>query len=624
MCGIVGWLSPHSIDPEILRRMTRSLAHRGPDGEGIALFDGGRGGFGHRRLAILDPGPTGAQPVEREGHCLVHNGEIYNYRELRSAERNRRFPIVGTGDSEVLLGALASRGTAALGDLDGMFALAYFDPERRKLLLARDPVGIKPLYYFEKGDTFLFASEPRALILHPEVSGDIDPGALGDFLSYGYAPNDRCLFRGIRKLPAGHALVRSGGVSRVFSYWDPAPVPLDSDPVAQLQGLLQNAVRSHTVSDVPVGAFLSGGLDSSTVTALLREDVRGDLPTFTVAYRDGGQEDVAYSRIASDKFGTRHFAQDLEMSDLSTALSRLSGIFDEPVSDATSLAVDHLSRLARSKVKVVLSGDGGDEIFGGYGWHESSLVYEARRNRISALLPLLSWLDGGVVSRLSGTAWASRVGGSRKFVSADPVGRYFALRCFFSGEERRAIFAPEFSTDDPAWLYRRFYRSDMTPAARLCHLDLRTYLPDNNLALVDRASMAHGLEVRVPLLDRRLVEFALSLPDALLVRPGDTKILFRRAIESWLPREILERPKYGFSPPFKDWVKAGRGGDAIRRLRRGFLCRDGILDVDALERRVAGGMPRRWNKLWLLLVLEHWYENWIVRSRAEREKKIPA
>ena len=622
MCGIAGWIGRERIDREVLVRMTRSLAHRGPDGEGISIFSGGRAGFGHRRLAILDLGPTGAQPVERDGHFLVHNGEIYNFRELRAAERNRRFEYRGAGDGEALLREIASRGCAALSDVEGMFAFAYFDPRDESLLLARDRLGIKPLYYFERGGTFLFASEPRALLQHPDVSAEIDAGAFGDFLSYGYVPFDRCLFRGIRKLPAGHALTRKNGVTRVFPYWEPAPVS-SSNSVEELRELLERAVASHSVSDVPVGAFLSGGLDSSTVTALLRKGSSGEISTFTVAYRGGGMDDLAYAKMASDRFATRHNAEELEMSDLAGALDRLAGAFDEPVSDATSLAVERLSGLARTRVKVVLSGDGGDEVFGGYGWHESSLAYDARRSRIPALLPFLSWLDGGILARLRGSVWASRVEGSKKLIDADPVGRYFALRSFFSGEERRAIFSPALRTDDAAWLFRRFYRPDLPPAARLCYLDLRTYLPDNNLALVDKASMAHGLEVRVPLLDRRIVEFALSLPDSLLVRPGRTKILFRRAIEEWVPREILNRPKYGFSPPFKNWVRTGGGEKALARLRSGALVRDGLLNVRALEKRIASGMPRRWNKLWLLLVLEHWYGTWIAKSRDPAER-IPA
>jgi len=216
---------------------------------------------------------------------------------------------------------------------------------------------------------------------------------------------------------------------------------------------------------------------------------------------------------------------------------------------------------------------------------------------------------------IRGSVWGARAEGVRKLVSSDPVDRYFALSGFFTCEERRAIFQ-SLPVEEPAWLFRSFYRPDLPPAARLCHIDLKTYLPDNNLALVDRASMAHGLEVRVPLLDRRVVEFALGLADDQLVRPGATKILFRRAIEPWLPREILERPKYGFSPPFKQWVAAGNGRPALDRLRRGPLARDGIVDVRALERRIASGMSKRWNKLWLLVVLDRWYARWIAGSRS--------
>ncbi len=619
MCGIAGWFDDEPIDGDLLRRMTRALAHRGPDGEGIAVFAGGTAGFGHRRLAILDLAETGDQPLEVAGHRLVENGEIYNFRELRRADRRPDLPYRGTGDAEVLLHALAAGGRAALERIEGMFAFAYFDPRDRSLLLARDRVGIKPLYWFEKGSTFLFASEPKALLLHPKVSAEFDPEALGDYLSYGYVPFDRAVFRGVRKLPAGHALLRTAdGRTTVFPYWEPEPATLGADAPEELRGLLRRAVRSHAVSDVPVGAFLSGGLDSTTVTALLQEASPEPVPTFTVAYRGGGQEDMRYAEIAARRFATRHEARELVLGDVGEEIDRVLGSFDEPVSDATSLAVFHLSQLARTRAKVVLSGDGGDEIFGGYGWHESSLAYDGRRRRVAGLLPFIGWADRHLLAPLRGSVWAARVEGVRKFASPDAVDRYFALRGFFTREERRAIFDRSLVADDPAWLFRRFYREDLPPAARLCHLDLKTYLPDNNLALVDRASMAHGLEVRVPLLDRRVVEFALSLTDSQLVRPGATKILFRSAIAPWLPRQILERPKYGFSPPFKQWVAAGDGRPALDRLRRGALARDGIVDVRALERRIASGMTKRWNKLWLLVVLEQWYSRWIAGAREER------
>jgi asparagine synthase (glutamine-hydrolysing) len=411
------------------------------------------------------------------------------------------------------------------------------------------------------------------------------------------------------------------GRTTVSPYWEPEPVAIRSDAPEELRDLLRRAVRSHTVSDVPVGAFLSGGLDSTTVTALLQEVSPEPVPTFTVAYRGGGQEDMRYAGIAAGRFATRHESQELVLGDVGDAVDGILGSFDEPVSDATSLAVFHLSRLARSRAKVVLSGDGGDEIFGGYGWHESSLAYDVRRRQVAGLLPLIGWADRHLLSILRGSVWAARAEGLRKFASSDAVERYFALRGFFTREERRAIF-PSLPAEDPAWLFRRFYREDLAPAARLCHLDLKTYLPDNNLALVDRASMAHGLEVRVPLLDRRVVEFALSLADEQLVRPGATKILFRRSIAPWLPKEILDRPKYGFSPPFKQWVAAGGGRPALDRLKRGALARDGIVDVRALERRIAAGMGKRWNKLWLLVVLDRWYARWVAEAASGRASAL--
>jgi asparagine synthase (glutamine-hydrolysing) len=624
MCGIAGWVDERPILGSLLVKMTGRLAHRGPDGDGIAIFDQGRAGFGHRRLAILDPGENGAQPVERDGHYLVHNGEIYNFRDLRKADQDLSGEYRSDGDAEVLLRQIMRKGPGALSDLEGMFAFAYFDPRDRSLLLARDRLGVKPLYYFEKNGTLLFASEPKALLEHFETAAEPDPEAMGDFLSYGYVPEDRCIFRGMRKLPPGCALLRRAGTTRVFRYWEPARVTVGREPAEQLGELLERAVRSHTVSDVPVGAFLSGGLDSSAVTAVLQRAAGGPVPTFTVAYGDGGLEDLTYARIAAASFGTRHTEEELVLGELENELGEMAETFDEPITDSTALAVFRLSRLARSRVKVVLSGDGGDEAFGGYGWHESSLAYEALRRRVSPLHPLFSWIDRAVLPILGNRSWGARSSGLKKIVSPDPVERYFSLRAFFTGEERRSMFRRDLGSDDSAWLFRRFTRADLAPAARLCYLDLKTYLPDNNLALVDRASMAHGLEVRVPLLDRSVVEFALSLTDEQLVRPGSTKILFRKSIAPWLPRPILERPKYGFSPPFKRWVRAEGGEKALCRLRNGILAREGIVDVAAVERRIAAGMPRRWNKLWLLLVLESWYRRWVAGRDGLRYQPSPA
>jgi asparagine synthase (glutamine-hydrolysing) len=385
------------------------------------------------------------------------------------------------------------------------------------------------------------------------------------------------------------------------------------DDVEELRSRLDEAVTSHLVSDVPVGAFLSGGLDSTTVVSRAAPRVEGAFPTFTVAYGDGNLDDIRYARVAAEAFRTAHREEILDIGDLSSTLDRAAEIYDEPLYDATALAALELSRLARRSVKVVLTGDGGDEIFGGYGWHETVMRYEALRGRLAFLDPVFSAAHRAVAGPLSGIPLASRSAGSARILAGNFPDRYFPVRGFFTAAEQRRVLgrAPE----DAAWLFRKFDRPDLPLPQRLLYLDIHTYLPDNNLMLVDRSTMAAGLEARVPLLDRQLVEYAFSLSPERIVRPRATKIAFREAIRPWLPEPIFARSKSGFSPPFKRWVSGANREAAFATLEEGDLAADGLLRPREVRSLVEAGTQRRHNKLWLLLNLEAWYRRWI-RGRA--------
>ncbi|HEY6146549.1 MAG TPA: asparagine synthase (glutamine-hydrolyzing), partial [Thermoanaerobaculia bacterium] len=481
-------------------------------------------------------------------------------------------------------------------------------------LLARDRLGIKPLYYFVSSAGLAFASEPRALLEFPGIAARVDQNALSDFLSYGYVPYDRCLFAGIRKLPPGHRLVyeRSTGEAAVSRYWELVRRTVRDDP-EELRDRLDEAVRSHLVSDVPLGAFLSGGLDSTTVVARAAKELPS-LPTFTLAYRGGDSSDLEYSRVAAAALGTRHREEIVDIEDLPHALARAADAYDEPLYDSSALAVASVAALAKREVKVVLTGDGGDEIFGGYGWDETVMRYESMRARFgSAGGILLSAVYGALVAPLSARPAASRAAGTARLLAPEFVDRYFPVRGFFTAPEQRRVLGR--SVEDPAWLFRKFDRPDLPLAHRLLHLDLHTYLPDNGLMQVDRSTMAVGLEARVPLLDRQLVEYAFSLPPERLLVPGSTKIAFREAIAPWLPEAILRRPKSGFSTPFKKWVGGENREAAFRYLEEGDLAADGVIRPGEVRRLVARGTQRRNNKVWLLLNLEAWYRRWIRRRR---------
>ena len=613
MCGIFGWVGrepvAHPLDAPLA-----VLAHRGPDGRGTWRAPDGRCGFGHVRLAILDPSPRGAQPSVAldGGSVFLHNGEIYNFRELRKRMESEGEVFTSEADGEVVHRWLDRRGREGLEGLDGMFALALWSQPERRLLLARDRLGIKPLYYALLPEGLAFASQPRALLELPFLSARLDREALADYLAYGYVPFDRCLFAGIRKLPPAYSLLFEPhrGRLEIRAWWKLERREVRDDP-EELRELLRGAVSSQLVSDVPVGAFLSGGLDSTSVVAAASGESPA-MPTFVVGYDEGDLSDIAHARIASTFFGTRHHEEFPAMEGLSGALARSAQVFDEPFYDPRALAMIDLAKAARRRVKVVLSGDGGDEVFGGYGWHETALRYEALRDDWPRLEGLFGWLWRGVVRPLALHAGGSRLAGTARLLAPDFSRRYFAVRGLFSGIEQKKILgrAPE----DVSHLFRRFDRPDLPRTHRLLWLDLHTYLPDNGLALVDRSTMSVGLEARVPLLDHRLVEYAFSLPPERLLEPGRTKVAFRQAVEPWIPEAIRARPKAGFSPPFRRWIGGPARETAFRMLDRGNLTRDGVIDPAAVRVLFHTVTPKRYNKLWLLLNLEAWYSRWIVRS----------
>jgi asparagine synthase (glutamine-hydrolysing) len=621
MCGIAGWVG-EGIDPASFGRVLERLAHRGPDGCGTWTARESRALLGHRRLAILDTSPLGAQPSLSPAatSAFVHNGEIYNFRELRRDLESEGERFVSAGDAEVAHRLLVRQGAGALARLQGMFALGLWEEPAGRLLLARDAFGIKPLYYVRLPRGLAFASQPGALLALPDLSARLDPDALADFLAYGYVPFDHCLFAGIRKLPAAHRLIwtEEGERLDIEPYWRLERQDVRDDP-EELRERIDRAISSHLVSDVPVGAFLSGGLDSTLVVARAERVER--LPTFTVAYRDGDLDDIRFARRVSETLSAPHHEELLELGDLSSALDRAARTFDEPLYDARALAMLELSRLTRASVKVALSGDGGDEVFGGYGWHETALRYERLRERLRIARPLLSAAERGLIAPLAKSGVGSRASGAARLLGREFVDRYFPVRGFFDAAEQRRLRGK--SPEDAAWLFRKFDRPDLPLQQRLLFLDLHTYLPDNGLTLVDRSTMAVGLEARVPLLDRQLVEYAFSLPPERLLRAGATKVALREAIAPWIPEEVLRRPKKGFSPPFKRWVGGPRREEALRLLESGDLAADGVIDAKGARAIVESSAQRRHNKLWLLLNLDAWYRRWI-RGREPNPSPRPA
>jgi asparagine synthase (glutamine-hydrolysing) len=611
MCGIVGIVGGE-IDRAALVAMRDRLTHRGPDDAGVEVWPEDEVGLAHRRLAIISPVPEGRQPMSNgDGTVwLTFNGEIYNYRELREELRGLGHHFRTETDSEVLLMAYQAWGVEALERIDGMFAFAVWDRPHKRLLLARDRLGIKPLYYAVDGGRFVFASEPKAILAHPDLNPRVDERALLDYLSYGYVPEPRCIFRGLHKLEAGHMMViENGAMTRSRPYWtlEPGDWLEDRDDArSQVREHIDAAVRAQLVSDVPIGAFLSGGIDSSAVTAsaaLVRPGVR----TFSVGFDDGDSE-LPYARQLAERYGTDHAEAVVGVTDAADIGSTLARFYDEPFADTSAIPTYLLCARGRRHVKVALSGDGGDELFAGYRWYAQQLGRPTPPAWVGRL-------TRRVFDRVRGLPRAARVPALQRRFEANPIERHFLYMQLFDSWEQLNLAGPGLdraaSEHDSLGLFRTHFRADLPLLTALQYLDLKTFLVDDILVKVDRASMASSLEVRPPLLDHRLVELAFRIPPHWQLEHGRGKSLLTAAVADRLPEEIRERPKRGFSAPVTRWFRGGLWEACRERLVGGRLIEDGLIDRTFVDWMVRNYTERRWAKVWSLLALEEWYRRWI-------------
>lgn len=560
MCGIYGAFSTdagHPVQLEVLERMAHVLAHRGPDGEGRHVS--GPLGMGMCRLSIIDL-ESGTQPISNEDGTLwvVFNGEIYNYRELTADLVARGHRFATTSDTEVLIHLYEEYGERCVEPLRGMFAFAIWDGPRRELFLARDRLGIKPLYYAATPEGVVFGSELKALVQSPWLTPRLDPRGLTAYLQYGYVPDSLSILEGVSKVPPGHTLrIRSGRPGAPRRYWEPTDhfkmprTPTSEDGAgAELWERLQDAVRYHMVSDVPVGAFLSGGVDSTAVVSIMARASRRPIKTFSVGFREDRYNELPHARQVAEACGTEHHELLVEPSDLKVLEELLAG-FDEPFADSSAIPTFLVSRLARQHVKVVLSGDGGDELFAGY---DRYMVDRGRRH-----LGLAGDLGFGPVLRAVGSLLPVGSGKNTMYTLSLPrLQRYIHSISMFPGQALEAIL------DDGEAASRVDIAtqadSELDVLSRLQDLDLKTYLPGDILTKVDRMSMANSLEARVPLLDHPLVEFACSLPPDLRIRGGTTKYLLKQALEGHVPAEVLTRAKQGFAVPLESWFSGSIPG----------------------------------------------------------------
>jgi asparagine synthase (glutamine-hydrolysing) len=612
-------------------RMSERLKHRGPDSSG--KFELPYLAMGIRRLSIIDL-QTGNQPLSNEvgDVTLVFNGEIYNYRELRQGLLERGHIFKTRSDGEVVAHLYEELGPGFVRELNGMFAIALWDDRAKRLVLARDRAGEKPLYYWLRHGTLVFASEIKSLFEYPGISREIDREALNQYFFHGYFPSPRSAFAEIQKLPAAHCLIAEGGKVRIDQYWRlqdylrPPGLPLptrdeENQMVEDLRVRLREAAISRLVSDVPLGVFLSGGVDSSTLVALMSELTPGNVNTFSVAFAEKGFSEEPYTHLVAHRFKTRHHVVQADEPGLRAGLIALANHLDEPVADPAVVPTFLLSRFASGEIKVALSGEGSDELFGGYPTYLGAHLAEF-------YLRLPGFLRHQFFDRLRNIlpVSSSAVPAGmfiRRFLAhaeKDPAKRHLIWFGMLSPTELDQVFAPDWKGPAPASagifspLVRVLEgsRFDET-VAQMLFLDFRMYLEDNLLVKIDRASMACSLELRTPFLDHRLVEFAAQLPASLKVRGFKLKYLLKRAVEKWLPHEIVYRRKRGFSVPISKWMRNELRPLLDETLSPDKLARDGILNVPYVRRMLEDhwtGRADNRKPLWTLLCFQLWHDHW--------------
>ncbi len=612
MCGICGYITRQVLDSCCIETMTDTLDHRGPDDRGTWLRDypGYQVACGHRRLSILDTSARGRQPMHSvDGNTvLTYNGEIYNYAAIRDELEARGHRFSSSSDTEVLLNAWCEWGVKCVPRLNGMFAFAIWDHAATTLYLVRDRIGIKPLYYRLDGADVSYGSELKAVLSFPGFSGAIDPDVLVQYLTSGYIAAPRTIFHGVRKLPQGHYLAYNArtGAGTIHRYWQiddyyrqsDASTPGFAGACDELEVLLRDAVRSRLVSDVPIGAFLSGGIDSSLIVALMQQESGESIRTFTIGFSGKGIDEGGFAKAVAAHLGTRHTEHYCTTGDALQLVSEMAHYFDEPFADPSAMPTLLLSQLARRQVTVCLSGDGGDEQFCGYESYRNDLVYEK-----------CMWLSRAFQT-MSGTGRGPASVALRKFLSlgsrAEILHQYHNKLVPFV----RSILLepPENDVASP-----HAYRDDLDLLQNHMLMDLKSFMVDDILTKVDRASMAASLEVRVPLLDHRVVEYTCGLPMAFKRRGRLTKVMLRELLYRYVPRDLLDRPKMGFTVPLADWLNDTLAADVERVCGRDAVLAQGLFATEAVENlRMRVRKRSRWfiPVLWNLYTFQLWYERY--------------
>lgn len=623
MCGIAGVLNfdGQEVSREFLKRMGDSLVHRGPDGEGF--FTDGPVGLVHRRLSIIDLS-TGDQPMfsEDRNYCIVYNGELYNFQEIKSLLCKKGYIFRTQSDTEVIIYAFQEWREKCLDLFRGMFSFVIWDKSRKTLFAARDRVGVKPFFYYLNDSKFIFGSEIKAILQDKLLDRTIDLSALCEYLQYGYIPSPKTIYSKICKLPPAHYLfIKITNESTDLTaapqpYWNfryqPNTNKKESEWLQEIESTLSESVKLHMISDVPIGAFLSGGVDSSAVSVLMAK-FTDHLKTFTIGLNEEGYDESPYAREVADIIKSDHFEKIVTPDHIENLLPKLVWHYDEPFADSSAVPTYYISNVIRDHVTVALSGDGGDEVFGGYQRYGDIVKYDMdikSENAVQKTIRTGMKNVGGILPKgFVGKNYLT-------YKTLDPVKRYYGMVNIFSNEQVRrmlpALSAPSYRSD----IFSEYTGPESGDEflSKIQNIDMHTYLPENNLTKVDRASMAHSIEVRVPLLDHKLIELLAQTPSVLRMKDFDKKYLLKSVMLKHLPKDVLYRRKRGFSLPMKDWFRNNQNfaNLATHTILKNDLIRE-YFDSHFIQQMINEHMHTKKNhssRLWSLFFLSIWYDDY--------------
>tara|TARA_A200000113_G_C8863529_1_gene354075 strand:+ start:181 stop:2088 length:1908 start_codon:yes stop_codon:yes gene_type:complete len=633
MCGIAGFIDFHKKSTTSnIQSMIEPLNHRGPDGEGVSLFKSKNAiiGFGHKRLSIIDLSQAGKQPMALNHLHITYNGEIYNYQEIKNELLELGHHFNGESDTEMILHAYTEWGIKAVERFIGMFAIALFDEKKQEVVFIRDRAGVKPLFYYQKNDLILFSSELKSFHEHPEFEKKLDLNAVAAYMQYGNVPTPHCIFKNCGKIKPGHYLkINLENKSQqeiqywnVYDFYNQPKLNL-SFPEAKIQTkeLLKSAFNYRMVADVPVGVFLSGGYDSTTVSSLIQAESTARLKTFTIGVPDIGLNEAPYARDIAKHLGTDHTEINCTEEEAIEMIKDLPFFYDEPFADSSAIPTTLVSKAARKDVTVALSADGGDEIFGGYNRYDFMHRYGKTLNSIpKAVRKILVGAMGNISSEKIPVLKDKYNFHNRyeklKTVLNDPSEKEIMLSLSqqFNDEQMKSVMKSEFTSLPTMFQSKEMLEDFKSPLSYMMAIDFQTYMLDDILQKVDRATMTNSLEGREPMLDHRILEFAAQLPDEYKYQNGIKKRILREITHDYIPKELLDRPKMGFAIPIAKWLKNELRDHVEEYLNEDRIEKQGIFNwefITKLKMDFYKGRKEYDSKLWYFLMFQMWYERWM-------------